>query len=693
MAQTATKTDCPDASVLAKYVSGSLIEARAAGLLGHLESCEVCQQKIDEMARRADSLVAAMRRPVGAPSPRDSQELDRLIATVKASHRTVNASSLSGENKSEPVSLDHFIACLSKSGLSSSDEIASWVRECSPQSSLDFANQLVERGILTPLQARALLRGRWRQLVLGDYAVLEMLGQGGMSRVYRARHLQTNREVCIKLLHPKGPRTAEHGERFEREIKTITSLKHPNIVVAHASGEAEDVPYLVMELLDGSDLAKVVAAEGPLPVDTAVRYLLQVARALAYAHSRGVIHRDIKPHNLFLDYAGKIKILDLGLARIDSLMQPEDESGYSTMTKTGMVVGTVDYIAPEQALNPREADYRSDIYSLGCTLHYLLTGRPVYSGETLMARLVAHREDPVPNLLGLRDGISREVNAVFQRMIAKRPADRYHSMTELAADLESLLAGKQPAANWQPPIQQPIPLEPVEEAEDTLADFGASTWETFPATETFAAPLPELVRPPAPSRSLLIPKPVLMWAGIGAASLAGIVLLAVVASAFLPDIGSSGQRAVVVVSPDRFNSAHYHAVTAALSERDIPFVTASMTRGMAKGDDGKKVKVDLAIADYLPKSSDAVILCGGNVHPLKKTDLVDKSLKRGAVVLGVAGDGFEPLHGKWKAAGARWDDKPSGGEVVQVGNGYISKACTKHDVPKMVDHVFTKLVK
>lgn len=684
----ATKTDCPDGSMLARYVSGSMAEARAESLFAHIESCGKCQRHVDEMARRADSLVSAMRRPVAAPSVRDSQELNRLIETAKAEHRTAVTPPFSSDNKIEPVPLDHFIACLSKSGLSNGEEIASWVQECSPRSSLAFANALVDRGDLTPLQARALLRGRWRQLVLGNYAVLEMLGHGGMGRVYRARHQQTNREVCIKLLHPKGPRTPEHRERFERETKAITRLKHPNIVVAHDSGETEDVPYLVMELLDGSDLAQVISAEGPLAVEPSIQCILQAAKALAYAHSQGVIHRDIKPHNLFLDYSGHIKILDLGLARVDSLMQPEDASAYSTMTKSGMVVGTVDYIAPEQALNAREADYRSDVYSLGCTLHYILTGRPVYGGETLMERLVAHREQPVPNLAAIRDDVSPEANAVFQRMIAKRPADRYQSMTELAGDLESLLQGKQPAANWQPPIQQPIPLEPVEEIEDTLAGFSESTLDTFPSTDTMPAPLPKLVRPAPKSSGLQISKPLLMWSGIAAASLAGIVLLVVAASGFF-----SAQRAVVVVASHGFDAAHYHAVTAALSEQNIPFIIASTDTGMAKGNDGTKVDVDVAIADYSPKSSDAVILCGGNTHSLKKTDLVDKALKHGAVVLGVAGDGFEPLHEKWKAAGARWDEKPSGGEVVQIGKGYITKACTKHDVPKMVDHVFTKLVK
>ncbi|MBC8350516.1 MAG: protein kinase [Planctomycetes bacterium] len=677
-------------------MSGNLAEMEADRLVRHLDSCNDCQRQIDDMSRRADSLVAAIRRPV-APA-RDSQELARLIAKAKGARSEENTPALTSDNKVEPVALDQFVACLSKSGLSNADEIAECVRELAPTSSIEFANQLLAVGKLTLLQARALLRGRWRQLVLGNYAVLEMLGQGGMSRVYRARHLQTKREVCIKLLHPKGPRTSEHKERFAREVRTIASLEHPNIVVAHDSGQSESIPYLVMELLDGSDLAKLVAAKGPLPPDSAIRYVLQAAKALEYAHSRGVIHRDIKPHNLFLDDTGKIKVLDLGLARFDSVLQPSNEPGFSTMTKTGMVVGTVDYIAPEQAVDARDADYRSDIYSLGCTLHYLLVGRTVFSGETLMARLVAHREEPIPNLAALRPGISPEIKSVFERMVAKCPTNRYQSMTELVADLELLLAGDSPAFDWEPPVQEIYELEAVADAE-THADLNALTLAAIPAPAHRPAHRP--VRPASKRQEFRVPKPVLYWSCVGAGALACVVLLFVAVTSFFPEIAgtvglSNSPRAVIVVASDGFRVSHYQAVTKALNDRAIPFVTASTRSGDAKADDGTRIKVDLTIDDYTPRSSDGVIVCGGSVHELKNTDLVDRSLKGGATVLGVGSEGFAPLYSQYhlafKESGVEWDKKLPGGEMIQAGNGYITKACDEGGVPTMVDHVFGELV-
>jgi serine/threonine protein kinase len=635
---------------------------------------------------------------VAAPSAQDSQELDRLIATVQQP-RPPDTSPLATDGKIDPVPLDQFLACLSKSGLSNEEQIASWLRDIAPDTSLALANALVEQGALTALQARALLRGRWRGLVLGNYVVLEKLGQGGMGQVFRARDRYMQRDVCIKVLHPKGQRTPDHVERFRREAKAVASLDHPNIVVAHDAGEAESIHYLVMELVQGSDLAKWVATHGPLHTDVAVRYVLQAATALAYAHGRGVIHRDIKPHNLFLDESGNIKILDLGLARIDAVFQSDGEDALSTMTKTGMVVGTVDYIAPEQAVDARHADYRSDLYSLGCTLHYLLTGRAVYPGETLMARLVAHREEPIPSLANSIGDISPRLDAIFQKMIAKHPSDRYQSMTELVRDLQAWQRGEKPIALAQPPIQHPIPLEPVDETpqvDDTLASYEASTLD-MPSPATLPRRLPATRR----RRRFEVPRRVLLGAAIGGASLAGIVLLYIAGSVMMPALSerlASGgaARAVVVLPPHKFKSADYQAVMSALESQRVSYVVVSSNKGEAQGDDGAKVNVDLSFADYEPRATDVVILCGGHdLHEVKKSQVADRALQKGAVIFPV-GNGFDVVYPQYKqaakAAGRDWDEKFSGGEAICAGNGTITKACTPKDLPAVMQHALTELV-
>ena len=218
--------------------------------------------------------------------------------------------------------------------------------------------------------------------------------------------------------------------RFEREVRAAAKLSHPNIVAAYDADEANGVHFLVMEYVEGNDLSALVKKNGPFPVARTVNYILQAARGLEFAHKKGVIHRDIKPSNLLLDNEGAVKILDMGLARIES---GGDAATKSELTGTGAVMGTVDYMAPEQALSTHHADARADIYSLGCTLYYLLTGRAAYDGETLMAKLLAHREQPIPELGA---GVPEEIEAVFRKMVAKSVEDRYQSVSEVVADLE-----------------------------------------------------------------------------------------------------------------------------------------------------------------------------------------------------------------------------------------------------------------
>lgn len=306
-----------------------------------------------------------------------------------------------------------------------------------------LASELVRAGKLTKYQAAAIYQGKTKGLVLGDYVVLDKLGQGGMGMVLKAQHRRMKRLVAIKVL-TSANRAPTAVKRFYREVEMAARLSHPNIVAAYDSGEHEGILYLVMEYVEGKDLGALIKQRGAMAVKGAINCVLQTARGLQYAHSRNVIHRDIKPGNLLIDNDGNVKILDMGLARY---VDPDQGAQIDAerLTQTGQVMGTGEYMAPEQATDPRNADHRADIYSLGCTLYRLLTGRPPYMADTLVTMLLAHRDWPTPSLCDAVPNLSPSVDAIFQKMVAKRPEDRYQSMAEVAADLEAFLAGRPPS--------------------------------------------------------------------------------------------------------------------------------------------------------------------------------------------------------------------------------------------------------
>ncbi len=335
-----------------------------------------------------------------------------------------------------------FLRELTENGLLSEADVRAFLeglppekRDAGPQA---LAREMVRRRMLTSYQAARVCQGRARGLVLGNYVLLDQIGQGGMGEVFKAEHRRMKRLVALKILPQSAMQSDRSIRRFQREVQAAAKLVHPNIVTAYDADEADGTCFLVMEYVDGKDLASVVASEGPFSLDRTLRCVIQAARGLDFAHSKGIIHRDVKPHNLLLDNSGTIKILDMGLVRIEGLDRDNVDGGES-LTRENQIVGTVDYMSPEQAEDTRNVDHRSDIYSLGCTVFRLLTGKPPYGGDSTIQKLFAHRVHPVPSLRDHRSDVPEDVDRIFKRMVAKRREDRYQSMSEVIQDVESCL--------------------------------------------------------------------------------------------------------------------------------------------------------------------------------------------------------------------------------------------------------------
>jgi len=332
------------------------------------------------------------------------------------------------------ASVEQFGKALTASGLFTADELrtlwAALPADARPKTGDALSQWLVEQGKLTQFQAEELLAGRGSSLLMGDYVLVEELGAGGMGKVYKARHRTMQRIVALKVMSSAAMQDESAVKRFQREVRAAAKLEHPNIVTAYDSGTAAKVRYLVMQFVDGGDLASLVRHHGVLDVERAVEYVCQAAQGLAYAHGEGVVHRDIKPANLLLDKRGVVKILDMGLARID------DSTSSDGLTGTEQVMGTVDYMSPEQAADTKHVDARTDVYSLGCTLWYLLTGKRMFDGDTAIKRLMKHRDQPRPSLVKARDDVTWPLEQVFHKMVAVEPQNRYQSMDEVLEALE-----------------------------------------------------------------------------------------------------------------------------------------------------------------------------------------------------------------------------------------------------------------
>jgi serine/threonine protein kinase len=333
------------------------------------------------------------------------------------------------------LSRDAFLANLASSRLLTEDEVRAIVSKHPDATALDLSGAFIANGMLTAYQLASICDGFGDSLRIGNYDVMDKLGAGGMGTVLKARHRRMKRVVALKLLLPRFCENESFVKRFQREVETIAKLGHPNIVMAYDADECDSGHFLVMEFVDGRDLSSIVEKFGPMKSAEAVDCILQAARGLAYAHSLNVIHRDIKPANLLRDKTGVVKVTDLGLARLASNADTPVKTG---ITQAGFVLGTPDYMPPEQAVDSTDLDQRADIYSLGATLFQLVSGKVMYPGASVMAVLMKHREAEIPTLPNSPPAL----DAVFRTMVAKKPEDRYQSMNEVIAALEPLAGAK-----------------------------------------------------------------------------------------------------------------------------------------------------------------------------------------------------------------------------------------------------------
>jgi serine/threonine-protein kinase len=308
-----------------------------------------------------------------------------------------------------------------------------------------LAEELVQRGWVTAYQAGELLQGRGAGLALGPYLLLEPLGEGGMGRVFKARHRALDRVVALKVIHEEYAHHPNAPARFEREAKAAARLSHPNVVAVYDAGADAGRRYLALEYVAGRDLRDLVDCLGALPGGLACECARQAALGLQHAHEAGLVHRDVKPSNLLLDArTGTLKLLDLGLASFG----PPECPNTPRLTPRQSLLGTLDYAAPEQAEDARSVDIRADLYSLGCTLYFLLTGRKPFAGRTTREKLLKKLAPEAPAVAEVGPGVAEGVAAVLRKLMARRPQDRHQTPAEAAGALAAWCDPRAGLATW-----------------------------------------------------------------------------------------------------------------------------------------------------------------------------------------------------------------------------------------------------
>jgi serine/threonine protein kinase len=431
---------CPTQQQLESFLEERLPPDQQAWLEGHVSACHACQQALEVDATRGESARLRTLR-ASRNSPDADPKGDLLVRIEQAGWRGAR-----GENRSDVIVgvTGPFASPAGPiPGMSGTNAAADKPTSVGPPSGAgDDAAMDLKPGT-----------------ILGQYRILEPLGAGGMGHVYKAMHVAMDRTVALKVIAPHLLRDARARARFQQEVRTAARLHHPNIVMAHDAAEADGLSFLVMEYVEGTTLSTLIGEHGLPPVPLACEIVRQAAMGLQHAQDKGMVHRDIKPGNLMVSAqqtpgggaivhperrgpglpgwptAPLVKILDFGVARLRELGPDGEPVKMQTLTQEGCVVGTPEFMSPEQACDSRNVDVRSDIYSLGCTLYYLLSGRPPFSGATALETMVQHLKQPLPPISQLRPGLPPGLVAVVNKMLAKAADERYTTPAQLAEAL------------------------------------------------------------------------------------------------------------------------------------------------------------------------------------------------------------------------------------------------------------------
>lgn len=524
------------------------------------------------------------------------------------------------------------------------------------------------------------------------YRIQKVLGIGGMGVVFRAEHRLMERPVALKVINRALLAKPEVVERFEQEVKAAAKLAHANIVVAHDAEQVGDLHFLVMEYVDGQSLAKIVEKKGPLPVVNACHYIRQAAQGLQHAHEKGMVHRDIKPQNLMLTKRGQIKVLDFGLARLrhsDDILMPDadraiDEAQDGSLTRAGSLLGTPDYMAPEQAADPRDADARADLYSLGCTLYFLLTGQPPFASESALRKLKAHQHRAIKPVSDFRSDVPAELVAVLARLVAKEPSDRFQTAAEVVQAIAPLARGEGLSPASDSPLREAAcQTDPTDVSRATIAHAD----DAEPQRIERARPVARLGRPRRgagrPHWSVWLSRhyPRVIMSALGllllfivsnevrrsltgphtSDSTANIVQtdrmpelirgespersdVAEISNTRRPALVAGAQRVGLVVWSEGYSHQEYVALREALDNRGARVVVISdAARAESAWETGQSVTVDLQLADVNPQSLDAMVILGGKsgvfrfFESREMQSLLDKMLTAKKSVAGIGG--------------------------------------------------------
>jgi len=331
-----------------------------------------------------------------------------------------------------PATVNEFLDLVRKSGVLDDKRLEAYAQKLQTANSMPadpakVAGVMVRDGLLTTFQGEQILQGKWRRFTIGKYRVLERIGSGGMGSVYLCEHKVMRRRVAVKVLPTAKASDPSSLERFYREARAVAALDHANIVHAYDIDQDENLHFLVMEYVDGASLQEMVKRTGPMDPLRVAHYMRQAALGLGHAFERGLIHRDIKPGNLLVDRLGTLKVLDMGLARFFN-----DEEDILTKKYDESVLGTADYLAPEQAVDSHDVDVRADIYSLGATFYFVLTGKTPFGDGTVAQKLIWHQSRQPKPLSAVRADVPAGLAAIIQKMMAKEPDQRYQTPQEVA---------------------------------------------------------------------------------------------------------------------------------------------------------------------------------------------------------------------------------------------------------------------